>query len=76
MMKGMRGVRVETLRVGGNYQHKVTEYGVETDRNGGVSEEVVELQKRANERLWDEMLEGDGPVVGIVKYRVSGKGGR
>ena len=63
------GIRIETFVGGGRYQHKVSEFGVKPDRKGEVTNEVVEAQKKVNERLWEEMPEGATGLVAIVTYK-------
>jgi len=62
------GVRIETFRSAGSYHHKVSEVGFRSDGYNMVSDAVVNAQKRANEALWDDMPEGSGPVVGVLRY--------
>jgi hypothetical protein len=65
-----RGLRIETFVGAGHYQHKVYDVGVSArNRQDGVSEEAVEALKKVNERLWEEMPRGSGPVVSEISYR-------
>jgi len=40
------GIRIETNKAGRIYQHKVSDLGVKTDREGEISNEIVEAQKK------------------------------
>lgn len=67
------GIKVETFQVAGRYQHKVYDIGVKPDRVGELSNDVVEAQKRVNEKLWDEMPEGATGLVAIIQYQAPKK---
>jgi hypothetical protein len=47
------GVRIKTYNFAGKYNHDVYDLGI----NGGslqLSDEIVEMQKKINEKLWEE----------------------
>ncbi len=67
------GIKVETFQTAGRYQHKVYDIGVKPDRVGELSNDVVEAQKRVNEKLWDEMSEGANGLVTIIQYEAPKK---
>ena len=67
------GIKIETFQTAGRYQHEVYDVGVGSDRVGSLSEEVVEAQKRVNEKLWDEMPEGATGLVALIQYESTKK---
>ena len=67
------GIKIETCNVAGRFQHKVYDIGVGADRKGELSNDVVEAQKKVNERLWEEMPDGADGLVSIIKYKSSKK---
>ncbi|MBU0958787.1 MAG: hypothetical protein KKB31_02455 [Nanoarchaeota archaeon] len=61
---------VETFQSAGRYQHKVFEEGAvrkEVERRE-ISTEVVDMLKKVNERLYDEMPEGSEKLVSRIEY--------
>lgn len=60
------GVKIETFKAAGRYQHKVTDIGVGPDRKGELSERVVEALKKVNEMVWEEMpVKGKNLVIRV-----------
>jgi len=59
---------VETFQVAGRFQHKVYEQGFAKDRSDEISNDVVDVLKKANEALWEEIPKGSGPLKTTFKY--------
>ena len=58
-------VRIETFVGAGRYQHRVINWA-----NGDmISNEIVELQKKVNESIYDEMPENSRGLTSIIKYK-------
>lgn len=67
MVIGLRkksGIVIHTTGSGRRYQHDVRYFGKIED----VSQDVVDLLKKANERLYDEMPNGSEGLVSRVEY--------
>jgi hypothetical protein len=62
------GVRVETFQSAGRFQHTAYDIGVDPDRKGEVCQDVVELLKQLNEKLYNEMPEGAHGLESKVVY--------
>jgi len=43
--------------------------GVKSDRVGELSNDVIEAQKRVNEKILGEMPEGATGLVAVIKYK-------
>ncbi len=71
MMK--RGIKITTFMGAGVYQHKVYDINVGNKRELAVSDEVVEMQKKVNEKLYEEIPEGSGLITSIINYVVPKK---
>ena len=67
------GIRIETSEVAGRYVHNVYDIGVKPDGVGELSEDVVEAQKRVNEKVWGEMPEESTGLVAIIQYKAPKK---
>ncbi|MBR9705980.1 hypothetical protein GOV14_03025 [Candidatus Pacearchaeota archaeon] len=67
------GIKIETFKSAGRYQHTVYEIGVKPDRVGELSNDVVEAQKRVNEKVYEEMPENATGLVAIIKYKAPKK---
>ena len=61
---------IETFQVAGRYQHAVYEKGAVRKENERleISEGVVEMLKRVNERLYEEMPQGSINLVSKIEY--------
>lgn len=59
------GIVVRTFASAGRYQHDTRFFGEIQD----VPEEVVDMLKRANERLYEHMPEGSEGLVSRIEYR-------
>ena len=65
----VRGLKIKTFVGAGSYPHEIYDLGLpRADRTFAVSNELVEAQKRVNERLWEEMPNGSGEIVSTVTY--------
>jgi hypothetical protein len=62
------GIKIETFESAGRYQHKVQEIGIKSDRVGEISNDIVEAQKKVNEKLWEELPQGASNLVSIIRY--------
>jgi hypothetical protein len=62
------GIKIETFQGAGRFQHKVYEIGVGPDREGELSNKVVDALKKVNEMLWEEMPEGSTGLVSMLYY--------
>lgn len=66
------GIRIETFVGAGRYQHK--EYLFDKHQESlNIPEDVVEMQRKLNERLWEYMPNGSRRVVSEISYKPSGK---
>lgn len=62
-------LRIETTFVAGHYIHTVLESGRGVASSGqSVSDELVDLLKKANEAAWEDMPKGGRGLVGIIKF--------
>ena len=59
------GIRIDTFVGAGRFQHTVYYSGKLED----VSNEVVEMLKKVNERLYEEMPQGSKGLVSRIEYR-------
>jgi len=62
------GIKVETFVGAGRYQHEVICLG-DYRRSCRIPEEVVEMQKKLNERLWEHIPDGSDRLVSEINYR-------
>ena len=67
------GIKVETFQAAGRYQHRVFDIGVKPDRVGEVRQDIVEAQKRVNEKAWDLLPDGAKGLVATIQYKVPKK---
>ncbi len=68
-MKNKINLEIRTFKVGEKFQHKVFESLPQGDRELAISDEVVELYKKANERLYQEIPVGSNKLTLIVRYQ-------
>ncbi len=64
------GIRIETFVGGGRYQHKVVTNG-DYQKSCNIPEEIIDAQKRLNEKLWEHMPEGAHSLTSNISYRES-----
>lgn len=68
-MRKKYGIKIETLNSAGRYSHKVSDIGSSFYTKGQISDSVVEALKKINEQVWEEMPDGSGGLVAIIKYK-------
>jgi len=66
---------IETFQSAGRYQHKVYEKGAVRKENerSEISNDVVEMLKLVNERLYEEMPQGSANLVSKIGYTLPDK---
>jgi len=63
------GIVVETFQSAGRYHHKVYDIGVKPDRIGELSNDVIEVLKKVNEKVWEDIPEGATGLVSKIIYK-------
>jgi|WetSurMetagenome_2_1015567.scaffolds.fasta_scaffold1857070_1 hypothetical protein len=69
------GAIVETFVGAGHYQHRVYNIGVDAKNlhDCQLSNEIIEMLKKVNEKVYDAMSEGSSGLVVRVEYKTPRK---
>ena len=63
------GVKITTFLGGGKYQHKIWDIVItKKNRELAISDEVVEMQKKVNEKLYEQIPDGSGIITSVIEY--------